>query len=119
MLCSSNVFRKLPGFEMKYFNSLYSDDQSAGVFSNSCSYFKMDINHMWDNNMDPSEINSMEGNLSNKRKPEISAEFINNMDASEINSINAQLGVVQNMNSCNERDIDDIVDRINPMFLKC
>ena len=37
---------------------------------------------MSDNNIDASEIHSMEGNLANKWKPELSAEFINNMDAS-------------------------------------
>ena len=66
MLCSSNVFRKLSGFEVKYFNSLYSDVHSAVVFSYSCTYIKMDNNDMRDNNMDASEITSMEGNLTNK-----------------------------------------------------
>ena len=39
------------------------------------------------------------------------------MDTSEINSINAELDVLQNMNSCNQRDVDDIVDNINTIFL--
>ena len=51
---------------MKYFNSLYSDVHSAGVFSNSCSYIKMYNKDNRDNNMDASEITSMEGNLPNK-----------------------------------------------------
>ena len=44
---------------------------------------------------------NMEGNLPNKWKSELS-EFINNLDASDINSINAELDVLQNMNSCNQ-----------------
>ena len=48
---------------------------------------------------------------------ELAAEFINNMDACEINSINAELDVLQNMNSCNQCEIDDIVDKINTIFL--
>ena len=41
----------------------------------------------------------------------------NNMAASEINSINTKLDVLQNLNSCNRRDIGDIVDKINTIFL--
>ena len=51
------------------------------MFSYSCSYIEMGNNDMWDNNMD-TDINYMEGNLSNKWKSELSAEFIN---TSEIN----------------------------------
>ena len=48
---------------------------------------------------------------------ELAAEFINNMDACEINSINSELDVLQNMNSCNQREIDDIVDKTDTIFL--
>ena len=39
------------------------------------------------------------------------------MDDSEINSINTELEVLQNMNSCSQRNIVDIVDKINTVFL--
>ena len=53
---------------------------------------------MWNND---ETRHNMEGNLPTKWKSELS-EFINNLDAFDINSINAELDVLQNMNSCNQ-----------------
>ena len=73
MLCSSNVFRKLSGFEVKYFNSLYSDVHSAVVFGYSCSYIKPDNKYMWNNNQ---TWDNMEGNLPKNGKYNIPIKLI-------------------------------------------